>query len=667
MQSLHQQDQEILAARQQRRLWVFILSGVGATLLLGYVLWLFLAQGYQINVNPEDARPSSKVQMVSGAGFVLSNKVYTFSSNTVVSVSAQKYLSQNVVINPESPAVIDVTLQPAPVRLSFDVVPAVEAQWLVNGKLVAKGASLQWEVSPGEIQVSASHPWFEAQHWKGKGEPAEQILQSFSLVAIQGEISITSKPVGAEVLLDGKRVGATPLEIKQSGGEYPVEIRKPGYQTITDNVEIKNQALNPGRNYLLVPEQGIMQFSLEPKYGLLSLNNAPVSGDQVSVDADVAHSVKYEKDGYKSFTERVILMPDEARDITIRLEPEYGTAELTSSQPALVEINGKSIGTTPLTVSLQTIEQDIHFVKTGYRTVVKNVTTNAKTTSKVFAEMLSEFDARRKEGRPLFIAGLGIEMKQFRPRAYVMGSPDNEPFRRRNEHRVPVDFNRQVWVSKHEITEAQFAAFKKSEGASESSTSNLPVTNISWAEAAAFCYWLSLQEGLEPFYLFENGRLVGLDVNARGYRLPTEAEWEWLAKIANRRAPTTYSWGSQERIPKDYGNYADESVKAAGKFTLEKYEDGHVQRAPVGSFKADRTGLFDLDGNVSEWVHDRYTLQPPDTSRTKINYLGMPRGEANVIKGANFESGRYRDLRVALRNDGTEGSPTVGFRIARYE
>jgi hypothetical protein len=138
MQSLHQQDQEILAARQQRRMWVFILSGVGATLLLGYVLWLFLAQGYQINVNPEDARPSSKVQMVSGAGFVLSNKVYTFSSNTVVSVSAQKYLSQNVVINPESPAVIDVTLQPAPVRLSFDVVPAVEAQWLVNGKLVAK-------------------------------------------------------------------------------------------------------------------------------------------------------------------------------------------------------------------------------------------------------------------------------------------------------------------------------------------------------------------------------------------------------------------------------------------------------------------------------------------------------------------------------------------------
>ena len=112
------QDRQILAARQKRRIWVFALSGIGAAIVLGYLIWLFLAKGYQIMVNPEPAKMSSQVTLISGAGFVISNKVYAFSTNTVVAVSAAKFVTQEVVLNSDSPAIIDVTLLPAPVKLT---------------------------------------------------------------------------------------------------------------------------------------------------------------------------------------------------------------------------------------------------------------------------------------------------------------------------------------------------------------------------------------------------------------------------------------------------------------------------------------------------------------------------------------------------------------------
>lgn len=665
----HRLDNEILAARQKRRVGVFTLSVVGGVLLLSYLIWLFLAKGYQIDVAPEDAKVSSSVQLKSGVGFIMGNNVYTFTGNTVVTVSADKYVSQDLVITPDSPAIILITLMPAPVQLNLSVTPAVEAEWRVNGRLVGSAAAIEDAVSPGEISVNVSHPWFEPYQWQFDAGPAENVVQAISLIPVSGRIDIASEPAGAKVFIFDELMGETPLTIERPGGEYTVNLTLPGYQNTQDVIEIKQKNLHPSRRYLLTPEQGVLQFSLQPEGGLLSVNNAPVTDDSISVDANVRHQLKYEKQGYKSLTQNITLKPGEQRQMAFNLEPEYSRVNLTSSLPAEVLINGKSSGTTPLTLTLQTVQQDIQFVKSGYRTVAKTLTPQAGKTAQIFAQMLSEFDARRKEGRPLFISEQGIEMKKFRPRAYVMGSPDNEPYRRRNEHRISVDFDRQIWVSKHEITEGQFAVFDSAPDQANSGQANsdLPVTNITWMQAAAYCHWLSVQEGLEPFYLFENQQLVGINGDARGYRLLTEAEWEWLAKIANRRAPTQYSWGARERIPEQYGNYADATVQAAGKFSFEKYDDGFAEKAPVGSFKTNRTGLFDLDGNVAEWVHDRYTLQPPDTSRTYQNYLGMQRGTTHVVKGGSYETGRFRDLRVARRDEGSEASATVGFRIARYD
>jgi formylglycine-generating enzyme required for sulfatase activity len=108
-------------------------------------------------------------------------------------------------------------------------------------------------------------------------------------------------------------------------------------------------------------------------------------------------------------------------------------------------------------------------------------------------------------------------------------------------------------------------------------------------------------------------------------------------------------------------------MKAKQLIVFEDYQDGKTGIAEVGSFKADRNGLYDFDGNVSEWVHDFYTNGLPDTSKTHIDYLGADSGESWVIKGGSFETGRLRELRAAFREFSAVGKANVGFRIARYD
>jgi formylglycine-generating enzyme required for sulfatase activity len=114
------------------------------------------------------------------------------------------------------------------------------------------------------------------------------------------------------------------------------------------------------------------------------------------------------------------------------------------------------------------------------------------------------------------------------------------------------------------------------------------------------------------------------------------------------------------------GNIADEQARGMVRFYVPNYTDGFAEMAPVGSFSAEMSGVFDLTGNASEWVHDFYSLQPPAANIVEVDPLGLTHGDAHVVKGSSWRSGTRSTLRAAYR-DGLMGHrDDVGFRIGRY-
>jgi formylglycine-generating enzyme required for sulfatase activity len=166
-----------------------------------------------------------------------------------------------------------------------------------------------------------------------------------------------------------------------------------------------------------------------------------------------------------------------------------------------------------------------------------------------------------------------------------------------------------------------------------------PVVMVSWNDAVVFCNWLSHREKLTPFYKV-SGTGVTENWSADGYRLPTEAEWEYAARGGGR--VYKYSWGNGG----PEGNVADESLKKAFNawpFAIwSGYWDGYIYTAPVGSFQPNELGLYDMSGNVWEWCNDWYGSY---AAGEQMDPKGPPLGVTRLMHG-----GGWTDAPAALRD-----------------
>ena len=192
-----------------------------------------------------------------------------------------------------------------------------------------------------------------------------------------------------------------------------------------------------------------------------------------------------------------------------------------------------------------------------------------------------------------------------------------------------------------------------------------PVVNVSWQDAAAYANWLSQKASLPPAYVQQGGRLVQAQPMTRGYRLPTEAEWAWAARQANVGAQTKYYWGANWPPTGKPGNFGDEQARTVIGNVLPGYDDGFPAAAPVGQFPANRLGLRDMEGNVSEWLNDFYGVTPGGGD-TATDPMGPSSGRHHVIRGASWRHGGISELRISFRDYDSDKRPDVGFRLARY-
>jgi formylglycine-generating enzyme required for sulfatase activity len=249
------------------------------------------------------------------------------------------------------------------------------------------------------------------------------------------------------------------------------------------------------------------------------------------------------------------------------------------------------------------------------------------------------------------------------PVEFVMGSPRAEPNRvGKFEPTHPKRIGRAFAVAAREVTVADFLRFRRDHPrlAQYSPGPHTPMLDVTWYDAAAYCNWLSGQDGLPPDqWCYEPndrgeygpGMRVKPDYLTRtGYRLPTEAEWEYTC-----RAGTT--------TPRSFGR-GDELVRRYGWFVLNAAD----QARQVGTLRPNDLGLYDMLGNAGEWVGEPATDYHP----------GQPEDEPvwpnpvviedlhHVIRGGGYglHTANLRSANRMFQRPGTIGLG-VGFRVAR--
>jgi formylglycine-generating enzyme required for sulfatase activity len=232
---------------------------------------------------------------------------------------------------------------------------------------------------------------------------------------------------------------------------------------------------------------------------------------------------------------------------------------------------------------------------------------------------------------------------------FAMGSPEDEAERDDDEalHQVTVS---SFYMGKYEVTRREWREMMGN-NPGYFKGDNLPVELISWYDAVEYCNTRSLCEELTPAYRI-NGADVSWNRNAGGYRLPTEAEWEYAC-----RAGTTGPFNTGNNITADQANYN-------GNYPYSNNPRGVYRKSAVeaGSFAPNPWGLYNMHGNVWEWCWDWYGSYG---SGSLTDPAGLSAGNFRVLRGGSWSSDGGR-LRSAYRYGTTPNrGGDAGFRLVR--
>ncbi len=642
---------------------VTVFFGVLIIFLVFFFLYL---SAVSIKVIPEQLDEQFTVSIKSGAGFSVGSKIFKLSKNVRFEVSAPGYQKQVLELAQfNEDKVITVTLLPQPSGVNFNVLSGLaDVKWFINQTIVGIGKKFKSDLDPGKHELKIQSKFFKPIVYIFQLAPGEVKEKIFNIEESYIDLTVIIQNGPGEITIAGQSYNdISLLKINLAAGQYNLLVNKEGFQNYKEIINLNYEKKVVSKVVRLSKSNVNVTFDVRPNGGVLLIGGKKTDPSKsYSLMHDKEYVVSYEKQGYQKKSIRFYPKDYLKKRLLIDLEEAKGVVAFNSVPNAELYINNKRVGLTPMAIQLPTTRQEISIRKEGY--VEKKFFIKPEKNKKITIEKILKTIADRNmllQKRGYKVSSIKMTMRLFKPNGDLifLGAPRNELGQRANEFLRNVKMKRAFYMAEHEITKKQYQIIM---GAGN--ISNLPVVNVTWLEAVNFCNKLSMKEGIRSYYTIR-GENVVFNKNSEGYRLPTESEWEWVSRKYKKRSPTIYSWGNRNKVPVGAGNVADESSKGITKSFVGRYEDNFSGVAPVKSFPAEKNGLFDLFGNVSEWVGDYYSLIPYDKEKTYVDLLNEKRSKSNVIKGSSWKSGTVTELRASYREGLMNQREDVGFRIAR--
>ncbi|WP_372798696.1 PEGA domain-containing protein [Litorivivens sp.] len=656
--------------RQRRPLRPLLIGAVMLLMALLFGLWFVLtATAIKIQTEPQAEHLQVKGGLVLplGGNFLLRPGAYTVHAST----PGYHDLEAPLQVVAEGETLFQFSLEKLPGYLTVSSSPP-EAQVILQDTSHGYTPLNALELNAGSYSYLIRAPRYQEATGQVEIEGlGRQQRLHVALDPLWADVTLQSVPSGATLTVDGEPVGQTSdsgITAEIMPGKHVLGLSLPGYEDWA---------------YSIITEANTAQtlppVKLQRRYATLNVTSKPagarvmVNGEYqglsplaVELRPDVPAEITLSKAGYANTVRTVSVASGAEESLSATMQPVVGEVLVrTVPADALLYIDGILRGRANQTVQLTATAHRFEIKKSGYATVTRTVTPRGGYQQQLDVRLLTDREAYLARFPETVETSTGDKLIRIEPGSFSMGSQRRAQGRQANEVQRDIKLTRMYYLATTEVTNAAFRQFRAehSSGIVQRTTldnDNYPVARVSWDDAIAFCNWLSKRDGLPEAY--RNGKLI-TPVNT-GYRLPTEAEWVWAARYSAGREERQYAWGNTMPPTGRAGNYADISAQGVVDKTLSSYNDGYVAAAPVGKFDPNPTGLFDLGGNVSEWMNDHYSVEVSTSVET--DPLGIGSGKLHTIRGASWRHGRITELRLVYRDSGAEGRDDVGFRLARF-
>ncbi len=655
-----------------RRRLVPVLGTVVGVLLVGVLWFLFTARAVEVQVSP----PAEQLVATGGAFKLKLGQRWLFRPGEyTLTATREGYRpsTRDIVVTNDENQRFAMRLARLPGLLRIATTPASDVLVTIDDELRGKTPLEELEVAAGPHRVELSlprHVTYRATIEVDGGGKVQDLAAE--LLADWAELSFTSTPSGATVMLGDKALGITPLTAQIDSGRQTLALRLPGHKQTEVEVTVLPGQAQTVPDVVLRKADGLVSLASKPAGATVTVNGkfrgqTPV---QLELTPGKTYKVGFSKAGYVKVNRSVSVVSGQDKNLSVSLQANVGKIRMSiTPASAQVYLNGKLHGSGDQDFDLPAVPHKLQVKAAGYTTRDMTITPRPGLPQNLQVALLTEAQTKSSavQVKPKSPAGQTMifvdAVGQF-----DMGASRREQGRRANESQYKVELTRAFYVAETEVTNRQYRQFKRAHdsGVLQRYTLNgddQPVVGVSWQDAAAYCNWLSERESLAPAYKEREEKLEPVSPMTNGYRLPTEVEWAWIARHASTD-PRRFIWGDAMPPPPGAGNFADVSARSIAGDRISGYDDGFAGSAPARSFAPNALGFYDLGGNVSEWIHDFYSI--PVSSNVLVDPSGPVSGHQHVVRGASYQHGARARLRLTYRDYSSVGRKDLGFRVARY-